>query len=513
MALIVIVDDLATNRAIYSKLAQSIGEGVKVRAFGDPCEALEWLKGARPDLIVTDHDMPQIDGDEFISRFRALPHSAGVPIMMITVNDQRTLRLRALESGATDFLTTPIDHFEFLSRARNLLKLSQAGTPARRETREGGRKKGADDFAIETRKLLARCGEAAAYALHVLEIDIAEGAHFDLNGLVAALRRQQNETDMLGRIDHLRFLVLQGDVVDAAEAEACARRLAALAPVGARFRVGTALPREDCATPEMRAVKCLREALAKAAAGKDALFEKSRWRFLPRIDLHSGAICGAQFLRGEEPAEAGDAEALQAAMASANAFRAANRPLRLSLRLRLNSGFPGTDAASLLSRSRMPPDWLELQLCARDALSQPQRAEQVARSFRSLGVGLALDLGDLASPGVSGREEDFSVREIAPLETFARAFRPAILFSCGARSRPASIARFFRAASVRRMGRAPILVAANVASPTLLTPLRRAGVTAAQGPCFGAPFASRDMKMLASAWTGEGPSPCLAQGA
>ena len=46
--------------------------------------------------------------------------------MMITVNDQRTLRLRALESGATDFLTTPIDHFEFLSRARNLLKLSQS---------------------------------------------------------------------------------------------------------------------------------------------------------------------------------------------------------------------------------------------------------------------------------------------------------------------------------------------------------------------------------------------------
>ena len=115
MTLVVIVDDRATNRTIYSKLAQSIGEGVKVRAFGDPCDALVWLEGARPDLIVTDHDMPGIDGDEFISRFRALPQAAGVPIMMITVNDQRMLRLRALESGATDFLTTPIDHFEFLT--------------------------------------------------------------------------------------------------------------------------------------------------------------------------------------------------------------------------------------------------------------------------------------------------------------------------------------------------------------------------------------------------------------
>ena len=125
MTLIVIVDDRATNRTIYSRLALTIGEGVTVRAFADGGEALKWLGRNRPDLIVTDYDMPQMDGEEFISRFRGLPHSAGVPIMMITVCDQRKLRLRALESGATDFLNTPIDHCEFLTRARNLLKLSR----------------------------------------------------------------------------------------------------------------------------------------------------------------------------------------------------------------------------------------------------------------------------------------------------------------------------------------------------------------------------------------------------
>ena len=119
MTLIVIVDDRATNRTIYSRLALTIGEGVTVRAFADAAEALKWLGRNRPDLIVTDYDMPQMDGEEFISRFRGLPHSAGVPIMMITVCDQRKLRLRALESGATDFLNTPIDHCEFLTRARN----------------------------------------------------------------------------------------------------------------------------------------------------------------------------------------------------------------------------------------------------------------------------------------------------------------------------------------------------------------------------------------------------------
>jgi CheY-like chemotaxis protein len=89
MTLIVIVDDRATNRTIYSRLALTIGEGVTVRAFADGGEALKWLGRNRPDLIVTDYDMPQMDGEEFISRFRGLPHSAGVPIMMITVCDQR----------------------------------------------------------------------------------------------------------------------------------------------------------------------------------------------------------------------------------------------------------------------------------------------------------------------------------------------------------------------------------------------------------------------------------------
>ncbi len=510
MALILIVDDRVTNRTIYSKLAQSIGEDVKVRAFGDPCEALDWLKGARPDLIVTDHDMPQIDGDEFISRFRALPHSAGVPIMMITVNDQRTLRLRALESGATDFLTTPIDHFEFLSRARNLLKLGQRAqvvAPAPRE-------KANDDFAAETRKLLQRCGEAAPYALHVVEIDAADGAHFDAAELVAALRRQKRVGDMLGRIDRLRFLVLQGDVANAAEAEACARRLRELAAFagGLALRVGFALPRTDYASPEARAVKCLREAMAQAGARMDETAAQPRWRFQPRIDLRSGAICGAQFLRDEEPADAGDAEALQAAFDSAAEFRAANRPLRFSLRFRLDSAGSGASAplaASLFSKSRMPPDWLDLQLCAREALSQPQRAEHVARSLRSLGVGLTLDLGALKPRDCSTDDENPGARDewSTPLARFAEDFRPTLLYSCGV-SRPASIARLIRAAAVRRTGRAPVLVAANVASPTLLTPLKRAGVTAAQGPCFGAPFAARDLKMLTSAWLAdETPTP------
>ncbi len=123
MSLIVIVDDRITNRNIFTKLAATIDANVNVRAFGDPAEALEWLADNTPDLIITDYKMPGMDGAEFIHRYRAGPAVAEIPIIVITVYEERTFRLRALEAGATDFLNSPVDHHEFVTRARNLLKL------------------------------------------------------------------------------------------------------------------------------------------------------------------------------------------------------------------------------------------------------------------------------------------------------------------------------------------------------------------------------------------------------
>ncbi len=125
MSLIVIIDDRNTNRNIFTKLAASIEPGVKVESFGDPVEALAWLQNNQPDLVITDYKMPHMDGAEFIRRFRDLPGAEDIPVIVITVYEERTYRLRALESGATDFLHSPVDHHEFITRARNLLKLHQ----------------------------------------------------------------------------------------------------------------------------------------------------------------------------------------------------------------------------------------------------------------------------------------------------------------------------------------------------------------------------------------------------
>jgi diguanylate cyclase (GGDEF)-like protein/PAS domain S-box-containing protein len=123
MSLIVILDDRATNRKIFSRLAASIEEGATVRAFADPEDALEWLKAHTPDLVVTDFKMPSMDGAEFTRRFREQPTLSEVPVIVITVYEEREFRLRALEAGATDFLSSPVDHHEFQTRARNLLTL------------------------------------------------------------------------------------------------------------------------------------------------------------------------------------------------------------------------------------------------------------------------------------------------------------------------------------------------------------------------------------------------------
>jgi PAS domain S-box-containing protein len=123
MPLIAVIDDRVTNRSILTKLATSLGEDVTVRAFGDPRAALEWAADHNPDLVITDYKMPKLDGAEFVRQFRKLPLCFDVPVVVVTVYEDRDFRYRALEAGATDFLLSPVDHHEFRSRVRNLLTL------------------------------------------------------------------------------------------------------------------------------------------------------------------------------------------------------------------------------------------------------------------------------------------------------------------------------------------------------------------------------------------------------
>jgi diguanylate cyclase (GGDEF)-like protein/PAS domain S-box-containing protein len=124
MATVVVLDDRVTNRNILTRLAMSVEEGLQVAAFRTPREALEALAGGLPvDLIITDYNMPEMDGAGFIRTVRRLPALVEVPIIVVTIYEDRDYRYNALEAGATDFLLSPVDHLEFRARARNLLTL------------------------------------------------------------------------------------------------------------------------------------------------------------------------------------------------------------------------------------------------------------------------------------------------------------------------------------------------------------------------------------------------------
>ena len=124
MARIAVVDDRVTNRNILTRLAASVEEGLAVGAYTGPVEALAAFDGGLvPDLIITDFNMPDMDGASFVRALRSRSALVDVPIIVITVYQDREFCYRALEAGATDFLLSPVDHLEFRARARNLLTL------------------------------------------------------------------------------------------------------------------------------------------------------------------------------------------------------------------------------------------------------------------------------------------------------------------------------------------------------------------------------------------------------
>ena len=125
MSRVLILDDQLISRMILEQLIRSLGDEADAISFADPIKALEWAKEHPVDLVLTDLKMPNMNGIEFTHWIRQTPSCADVPIVVITCVEDQNTKYRALEAGATDFLTKPIDHHECRARCRNLLKLRQ----------------------------------------------------------------------------------------------------------------------------------------------------------------------------------------------------------------------------------------------------------------------------------------------------------------------------------------------------------------------------------------------------
>ena len=122
---IALIDDNQVNLTLLRHLLARDGNSDTI-AFLNPVEGLNHCLNNPVDLVLVDYMMPEMSGIEVIQRLRADDSTREVPILMITANDEREVRHAALEAGASDFLTKPIDNKELSSRVRNMLKLHAA---------------------------------------------------------------------------------------------------------------------------------------------------------------------------------------------------------------------------------------------------------------------------------------------------------------------------------------------------------------------------------------------------
>ncbi|WP_434623873.1 HD domain-containing phosphohydrolase [Azospirillum sp. B2RO_4] len=122
---ILIVDDDRTNLFIMAAIVRRLDDAEPV-TMESPLDAVEWLRGNEPDLILLDQMMPDMDGMELLRHIRDDARLDTVPVVMVTANTAVDIRVRALDEGCNDFLTKPVVVPEVQARLRNLLALRQS---------------------------------------------------------------------------------------------------------------------------------------------------------------------------------------------------------------------------------------------------------------------------------------------------------------------------------------------------------------------------------------------------
>jgi len=117
---ILIVDDDPASILLLTTVLRELG--AEVRGVSESGDALRAFHQFEPDLVVLDLHMPAPDGLEILRALRLPRAFAGyLPVVVLTADAGTDARDAALELGANDFLTKPLDRTEIVVRARNLL--------------------------------------------------------------------------------------------------------------------------------------------------------------------------------------------------------------------------------------------------------------------------------------------------------------------------------------------------------------------------------------------------------
>ncbi len=114
--ILVVDDESQITRVLRTSLSS---HGYDIRAANDGETALEIMKDWKPDLVITDLAMPNMDGLELCRRLRA---KTQVPIIVLSVRGEERTKVMALDAGADDYVTKPFGMEELLARVRANLR-------------------------------------------------------------------------------------------------------------------------------------------------------------------------------------------------------------------------------------------------------------------------------------------------------------------------------------------------------------------------------------------------------
>lgn len=118
---ILVVDDDPSNLRMASHILS--GQQMRVSCLKSGNDALRFLQENRPDLILMDIHMPGMDGYETLHAVQSDPHTAGIPVIFLTADDDSGAETRGLQAGAMDFIKKPFVPEVLLLRVRHTIDL------------------------------------------------------------------------------------------------------------------------------------------------------------------------------------------------------------------------------------------------------------------------------------------------------------------------------------------------------------------------------------------------------
>jgi len=141
---VLIVDDNEQNLELLNAYLDDLGGPVRV--VNDGIQAIESVKNDPPDIILLDIMMPRMSGYQVCQQLKQSPETKDIPIIMVTALSEVGDVERAIDVGADDFLTKPVNKLELLTRVRSLLRVRQL-------------KRNLDSAVAEVRALRDQAGE------------------------------------------------------------------------------------------------------------------------------------------------------------------------------------------------------------------------------------------------------------------------------------------------------------------------------------------------------------------